>query len=97
MSASVTQLPSSWTRAAGDGPTAPGCDLCNDGAGLSGPDPLRIGTFGGRDGRRPVSFLRAELAIATDILRQIPRAVYSAQADCAHARRPARLHSPRGG
>src|SRR5260370_298095 len=97
MSASVTQLPSSWTRAAGVGTSATGWDLCIDGAGLSGPDPLRIGAFGGRDGLRPVSFLRAGLAMATDILRQIPRAVYSAQADRAHARRPARLHSPRGG
>src|SRR5712692_3100726 len=53
MSASVTQLPSSCTRAAGVGTTAAAAwDLCI-GAGLSGPDPLRTRAFGGRDGRRP--------------------------------------------
>src|SRR6266852_5263391 len=95
MSASVTQLPSSCTRAAGVAATAAGWERCI-GAGFSGPDPLAVGALG-RDGRRPLSLLRAELAMATDILRHNPGAVYSAQAHRTHARRSARLHSPGGG
>src|SRR5712692_4486267 len=70
MSASVTQLPSSCTRAAGVAAAAAGWDRCTR-AGLSGLDPLAAGAFGGRGGRRPFSLLRAGLAMATDILRQV--------------------------
>src|SRR5260370_26929768 len=70
MSAWVTQLPSSCTRAAGVAATAAGCARCF-GAGVWGRDPLAVGALMGRDGRRPFSLLRGELAMATDILRQI--------------------------
>ena len=84
MSASVTQLLSSWTSAAG---LEGGFSFCGrrvttrreGSAFLSGP--LR-----GLDGAWRTDRLRAGLDMATDILRYEPLAVHSAQTHCADAR-----------
>src|SRR5207245_9824173 len=70
MSASVTQLPSSWTRPAGLGP-------CVSAGGRRSftvflcLDPFSSDASISPDGRRLLCLLLAGLAIATDILRQV--------------------------
>src|SRR6476660_4799367 len=94
MSASVTQLLSSCTSAAGvigrDAFWGRRLPAGREVAGLSSR------AFDGLAGPWSLSCLRAGLGIATDILRHEPLAVHSAQTDRSNARRSARLHDPCG-
>src|SRR6266568_8736041 len=90
MSASVTQVPSSWTRALTDGPAPP--LTCGRAAGL----PTASGRVTTVGTRCEAGFRRAEVAIATDILRHRRHAVHPSEANCAYARRDAGVDGARG-